>query len=386
MTLSFFTNLIIHHQTPLADEFYEILGNKYTFIATTPLPKSMKDSGYADFSNKPYLLKAYESKENYLKAMELGLDSDVVIIGDAPEIFIKERIRLNKLTFRYSERLFKKIDYHLLSPRAWFSWFNNHTKYRNKNLYMLCASAYTSNDVSKIYAYPNKCYKWGYFTQVEKLDVIKVIEEKRQQCFKILWVSRFLSLKHPELPIKLASVLKNKGYSFQISMVGTGGLQEEMKSMVSSLNLEDCVTFKGNMPNEDIICHMRKSNAFLFTSDRNEGWGAVLNEAMSNCCTVIASDLIGSVPYLINNEKNGLIFRSENLISLTTQVEKLLNNRALCEEMAMNAYNSMNEIWNPRHAAKYFLELSSSLLEGKPLDFPVGPCSAAHKLRKRVIL
>jgi glycosyltransferase involved in cell wall biosynthesis len=44
---------------------------------------------------------------------------------------------------------------------------------------------------------------------------------------------------------------------------------------------------------------------FIFTSDRNEGWGAVLNEAMGSGCAVVAADLIGSVPYLIEHKKMG---------------------------------------------------------------------------------
>lgn len=386
MTITFFTNLINHHQVPVADEFYHVLRDKYTFVTTIPMTSELINNGYPDYSDKPYLLKAYESDKNQQKALELGLESDIVIMGSAPDIYIEQRLKANKITFRYSERWFKKIDYHLFSPRAWFHWFNSHTKYRNKQLYMLCASAYTANDVSKIFAYPNKCFKWGYFTDVQNLNVNQVLENKRQDCFKMLWVARWLDWKHPELPIKLAYELKQKGYNFQISMAGSGPLQEEMKSLCHSLDVEDCISFIGNMPNNDIIHLMQRSNALLFTSDRNEGWGAVLNEAMSNGCTVVASHLIGSVPFLVQNGKNGLIFKSENLESLVNQVEELLNNRIYGEELAINAYQTMSNEWSPRHAAQSFFKLSSSLLEGRLIDFQDGPCSKAFKTKIKDIL
>ncbi len=44
----------------------------------------------------------------------------------------------------------------------------NHSRYRNKNVYMLCASAYTSADFSLVGAYRNKSYKWGYFPEVKE--------------------------------------------------------------------------------------------------------------------------------------------------------------------------------------------------------------------------
>ena len=152
MKVTFFTNFINHHQVPVADEFYKLLGNDYTFVATIPMPKEFIDNGYPDFSDKPYLLKAYDNNTNFQKALELGLSSDVVIIGSASDNFIKKRLELNKLTFKYSERFFKNK----FRVRAWYYLFKNHTIYRNKNLYMLCASAFTPNDASKIFEYPNK--------------------------------------------------------------------------------------------------------------------------------------------------------------------------------------------------------------------------------------
>jgi len=80
------------------------------------------------------------------KALKLANESDVVIIGSAPEIFIKERIRQNKIIFRYSERIFKKGRYRIFSPRAIKYLFENHTKNNNKRIYMLCSSAYTAKD------------------------------------------------------------------------------------------------------------------------------------------------------------------------------------------------------------------------------------------------
>ena len=49
---------------------------------------------------------------------------------------------------------------------------------------------------------------------------------------------------------------------------------------------------------------MEKSEIFLFTSDKGEGWGAVLNESMNSACAVVASHAIGSVPFLLKDGEN----------------------------------------------------------------------------------
>ncbi len=71
------------------------------------------------FLIKKYLLPAYESRERLQEAEELAISSDVVILGAAPEFLIRDRLEKNKLTFRYEERLFKKIDRRLIHLEYW---------------------------------------------------------------------------------------------------------------------------------------------------------------------------------------------------------------------------------------------------------------------------
>ena len=375
MKVVFITNYINHHQIGIANELYKHLGNDYVFIATTEIPQFRVALGYPDYSDRPYLLKAYLD-ENKAEAQRLADESDVVIIGAAPDLYIKKRLAHNKLTFRYSERWFKKNYNRLLFPPFWLYYYNRHTRYRNSNLYMLCASAYTSSDAAKVFAYPNKCFKWGYFTCVEKFDFEASFASK-QGTMHILWCARFLVLKHPELPVKLAKRLKDSGYSFVIDMFGSGEELERTKQLAKELNVEDVVTFKGNVPNSQIIEEMRKHDIFLFTSDRNEGWGAVLNEAMSNGCVVVASNEIGSVPFLVKHGENGLIFQSKNEDLLFENVKHLIDNPQDRYRLSKNAYETMLNLWSPENASQRLIQLMEGLLKGEVVEFEDGPCSKA---------
>lgn len=372
MTLVFLTNIINHHQVPLADEFYKILGNDYHYIATQPIPKKFLDGGYPDLSNRPYLVESYRGKNNdFIKS--LIDNADVLIVGGVYTDIIFDRLKANKLTFRYSERLLKR-QLRLLSPIHWYRTLVNDTLWRNKNYHLLCASAFAAKDYHVYGAYPNKCYKWGYFTKVDEFDILKVLQEKGSNKVQILWCARFLPLKHPELIPKLAYELKKKGYNFEIIMLGDGVEREKIAKMVDSLNVQDCVHLLGNKPNDEVLNYMRKAHIFLFTSDRNEGWGAVLNESMSNGCAVVASDKIGSVPFLIDHGKNGLIFTSCNLNSLLYNVEFLIQNPEERKSISINAYKTMLYIWSPTVAAKRFLELSTKILLHENICFEGGPC------------
>lgn len=384
MRLVFITNLVHHHQIPLSDEFYKILGENYAYIAIESLTDILIRGGYDPSINRPYIVRAYENQAQQEYAKQLAYDADVVIIGSAPESYVERRIRAGKLTFRYSERWFKSKPWFLSGPRAWVNFYKNHIRHNNKPLYMLAASAYTCADVNNIGAYKDKVFRWGYFTRVDDFEInecAKLKESNVNAIPQIMWCARFLRWKHPEIPVKLASRLKNKGYRFQLNMFGSGEELGNIKKLASKLDVNDVVNFCGNLPNEEILVKMREYEMFLFTSDRNEGWGAVLNESMSNGCAVVASNLIGSVPFLVNDGENGLIFKSENIDSLEKKVIYLLEHPYERIRMAKNAIMTMRNLWSPQNAARQFMQLVKALNDSDINAIPQsGPCSIAKRV------
>lgn len=380
MKIAFFTNFINHHQVHVADELYNSEGVDYTFVATEPLPKTFKKTGYPDYSTRPYLLKAYESESKKNEAKQLANEADVVIIGSAPDEFVIKRIKGGKLTFRYSERWFKNRAWFQSGPRAWLHFYKNHIRFKNKPLYMLAASAYTANDVYAIGAYKNKVFKWGYFTKVDADFKVEALESGAStlESTPLMWCARFLKWKHPELPVQLAKRLKDEGYKFTIDMYGSGEEFDSIQKMVTDLHVGDVVKLRGNLPNDQILQQMKLHEIFLFTSDRNEGWGAVLNEAMSNGCAVVSSNRIGATPFLVKDGENGLIFESENINSLYSQVQRILDNPDLKAKLSHNAVYTMQQVWSPYNAAKQLLKLIHALQNSDEADIPLdGPCSRA---------
>ena len=123
---------------------------------------------------------------------------------------------------------------------------------------------------------------------------------------------------------------------------------------------------------------MEKSQIFLATSDRQEGWGAVVNEAMNSGCAVVANENIGATPYLIKDGENGLIYKNDSVDALYKKVKYLLDNNEKAKELGKNAYKSLKEEWNAKIAAERLLELAEILKNNKKCErFEKGPCSQA---------
>lgn len=375
------------HQVALADALYSILGHSFYYIEFGHnieeyggFNGSSKDVDY--YKDRPYILKMYESEENARLAKELLAKADVVRTGGEPQVLIRQRLIEKKLTFRSAERTFKgplwKDVYRI------FRLYKEYVKYANPNYRVLCQSAYKANDMQFCGgAYKDRCYKFAYFTQIPQLDIEHVIGSRRKDKIQIVWCARFIDWKHPELPLILAKKLVASGRdNFEIQMIGanTTPLWHKIKQQVEKEQLSKYVILTGGIHNTDVLDRMRQSHIFMFTSDRGEGWGAVLNEAMGAGCACVASHEIGSVPFLLKHKQNGLIFKSCSADSLYENVAYLYDNPSQADIFGRNAYQTITTEWSAQNAAERLVKLSESILSGHEIEFEDGPCSKAYPI------
>ncbi len=367
------------HQIGVADELYKLANGQYWFIETSLSVDGNQKGGNVDSSNRLYLIKSYESLRAYQYAMQLIREADVMVYGAAPLEYLKERVKTGKLTFVNSERWFKKGLLNLFSPNLLKQQFFYHTHCHNKPYYALCSSAYAAGDYRILQSFKDKCYKWGYFTAVPELDIVNIQESKRSaSTVKILWVARFLQLKHPERMLQLALQLRSVGVDFSINMIGIGPEYDNIATAINDMGLQGYVHLLGNMPNNKVMEAMRTHDIFCFTSDKNEGWGAVLNEAMSNGCCPVSSIETGSTPYLIKDGVNGFSFNLKKKNDLFEKVLWLIEHPEERERMSIEAYKTIRDVWSPKNAAEQLYKLCQSMLQGESYVVEDGPCSKAE--------
>ena len=98
-----------------------------------------------------------------------------------------------------------------------------------------------------------------------------------------------------------------------MELIGGGEMFNLISETISEKGLEQNVKLLGTMSPVEVRKRMEKASIFLFTSDQNEGWGVVLNEAMNSACAVVANQEIGAVPFLINHSENGfkMVYRRD---------------------------------------------------------------------------
>lgn len=380
LTITFVSNYFNHHQRALSDSLWHLTGARYCFVETEPMPKERRALGWQDEPAPDYLRRWYASPDEARDAQAHIDRSDVVLFGSAPEHLLDARKQTGGLILYYAERANKSHWDRCKYPYRYIRW---RRRYRpTDNAYLLCAGAYAAADMDDLGLFRNKCYRWGYFPAVQHYaDLDALIAAKRPA--SLLWVGRLIGWKHPEVAIEVIERLRRDGIEASLDIIGSGELKPDLERMIRTRGLSSCVHLLGAMPPEAVRTHMEQSEVCLVTSDRREGWGVVLNEAMNSACAVVAGHAVGAAPYLIRDGENGFLYRDGDIASLCAAVRRVLDDPTLRLACGRAAYRTVAEQWSPDLAAERFLCLAEALLRGDtaPTLFDEGPCSPAPLLR-----
>lgn len=362
MQVVFVSNYFNHHQLSFCDALYELLEGSFCFLQTQSMEEERVRMGW---QAEERLYVRYVQPE----WRPLLLTADVVIFGGCDdESYIRERLAAGKPIFRYNERLYKEGQWKAISPRGLLQKYKDHTRYRKAPVYFLCAGAYVPCDLGIIHAYPEKMLRFGYFPETREYAPGEPFSRKKKG--SILWAARMIDWKHPELVVKTAAYLKDhqEEIPFHITMIGGGELEEEVHSLAEELGVTDKITFAGFRSPEEVRAAMEESEIYLVTSDRKEGWGAVVNEAMNSGCAVVADHMIGAAPWMIRQRENGILYRDGCEQQLQEYVAELLQDPAECRRLGEAAQQTVRTEWNAGTAADRLVRLCREMgfLAGDP--------------------
>lgn len=372
MKVVFVTSYFNHHQKYLSDALAKRCD--FTFLATSGYNPKRLALGWKPEPEPSYVCRQDREPE---RAEQLLAQADLVIAGHASDALTRPCVRRGQLVLRYRERPLRNgLEPLKYLPRL-IKWHWRDPSH--KKIFLLCASAYTAGDYARFGLFRGKAYRWGYFPAVARYEDPLA----RKIPHTILWAGRFLGLKHPDDALKVATRLKAEGFDFRMKLIGTGDLEQSLRRTVETEGLGDCVELTGSMPPEQVRRAMEEAEIFLFTSDRREGWGVVLNEAMNSGCAVVADAAIGSAPFLIRDGENGLLYPTGDVDTLYDKVVSLLSDGQLCRRLGRKAYETILEDWNADTAAERLLALAEHLRSGQGgSPFAEGPCSLAQDLRE----
>ena len=360
------TNIVSPHQLPLAHCLVcRLGGNNFRFVATDPPLLERAKLGWNTQAAEPWILRAGE-KESDRAAYEKWWDeADVVIAGNRDVPKIADRVRQGKLTFYMSERWWKPPlgIARLLHPRfAWMAYrFARLT--RMPNFHYLPMGGYAAGDMRRIASFQERIWDWGYFTAMP--DPLPPCL-KREGAFRVLWAGRMLAWKRVDTLIRAFGKLLSKAPDCRLTLIGQGPCRSALEALVQKLGISGSVDFRDSVPASEVRLWMRKAHVYVLPSNGYEGWGAVVNEAMSEGCPVVASEAVGAAKSMIRHGENGLLFKPGDHVRLSDLLLQLNTDESLRFRFANAGQQTIAQFWSPKIAAERFLCVCESIQKNNP--------------------
>ena len=165
-------------------------------------------------------------------------------------------------------------------------------------------------------------------------NISKSLIEEAENLFKgktsrLITVSRFDKRKNHEKVIMAVRNLKELYPNIIYLCIGIGEEEENLKKLVSQLNLENQVVFLKNISNDLKNALISKSNIFIMPSviynKSVEGFGISFIEAAQHGITSIGGKDGGASDAIVH-EKTGLIVDGNNLEDIYSAIDELLKN------------------------------------------------------------
>jgi glycosyltransferase involved in cell wall biosynthesis len=145
----------------------------------------------------------------------------------------------------------------------------------------------------------------------------------------IIGIGRLVKRKDFETFIRAISRLDREVCGI---IAGDGPEKDNLKTLVSSLNIEGRIEFVGQIDENKKFQYLSNSDIFVLSSV-HEGFGIVLQEAMQVGLPIIATNSGGQID-LIHDGDNGLLFEVGDVDALSNHVATLLQDNDLRQKFS----------------------------------------------------
>lgn len=229
----------------------------------------------------------------------------------------------------------------------------------------LLAISQLSRDYYLQLGFPSKyAYDFGYF--LAKHDASTFVQVGSST--KLLFIGQLIHRKGVDLLIEAVSQLLPAYPELMLTLIGDGVGREQYKEMAKAT--AEHTYFAGVLPFDQVRAKLAEFHALILPS-RHDGWGVVVNEALSLGVPVIVSDGCGAAD-LIRDGENGFVFASEDVVSLQTSLEKFLSQSPSERQFMRNAARETGSKISSEVVAPYLVQCIRHML-GQRSEKPTPP-------------
>lgn len=162
---------------------------------------------------------------------------------------------------------------------------------------------------------------------------------------RLVVVSRLAPNKRVDHAIRVVRCLADRNIEAILNIVGTGGVEPQLRELASDLKISEKVVFTGPLPEQKKDEYLQQAHFLLHTSQR-EGWGLNVIEANAMGTPAAVYPVKGLVESTLHG-KTGLVADEETPESLATSLMTSLRSPEKYQSFRVNAWERSKTFhWN----------------------------------------
>jgi glycosyltransferase involved in cell wall biosynthesis len=181
-------------------------------------------------------------------------------------------------------------------------------------------------------------------------NVRYVLNENKPASF--IFIGSMSDRKNPIAVLKAQKYLQNTK-EFRTNFLGAGSELEKCREYAAR-NYITHTEFLGSKKMNEIQEYLNDSDVLILPS-KYDGWGAVVNEALSSGLFVICSDQCGAKD-LIKHKINGIVYKEDSLEALLDAMKWSIDDISAIRSERKNRIKSAEDTISGKVIAKYFLD------------------------------
>ncbi|GAB4543396.1 MAG: hypothetical protein Kow0063_36510 [Anaerolineae bacterium] len=186
---------------------------------------------------------------------------------------------------------------------------------------------------------------------------------------EFLYFGRLIHDKGVHTALEAIGLLKRRGLidGANLTILGSGhpDYEAKLRQMLVQLDISDHVRFVPQIPREQVPEWLGRFDVFLFTSIWPEPMARSVMEAMAAGLLVIGSEVGGQVEMLDNN-RNALTFKAEDVECLADHMARVLNDRSLRLRLARAGQQTVLERFTLKRMVDEIEQYLVDIVRGKP--------------------
>lgn len=197
--------------------------------------------------------------------------------------------------------------------------------------------------------------------QRSTFDKFNDLKQKRNKPLKILSIGRHHWIKGYNYAISAIQILKERGMTFEYSIIAQGKVPENILFQVNQLGLQKEVIFIAGIE-QDVLFEAMQNYDILLLPSLNEGIANVVLEAMALGLPIISTDCGGMAEVVHHKETGWLVPVRDPQAIADAILDVSQTSEQELQRIMQNAHDFVKTHFNAEDSIRQFVELYESVL------------------------